>query len=120
MKSDGTFTGSKNRPPLMKPDGTHPTMKEMREEYGFKTTILWEDTYYFNAHRVEYALQHWLKEELDLQLGQHLHRVSGAGGFGLSQKWDLEFFGQRTIKVFATSSPMLPALLRTGELVINT
>ena len=119
MKSDGTFTGSKNRPPLVKRDGNHPTMKEMREEYGFETTILWEDTYYFNAHRVEYALQHWLKEELGLQLGQRLHRVSGAGGFGLSKKWDLEFFGQLTVNVFVTSSPKLPELLRTGELLIN-
>ena len=66
--------------------------------------ILWQNAYYFNAHRVEYALQHWLKEELGLELGQHLHR---------------EFFGQRNVKVFMTSSPQLPELLQKGQLKIN-
>ena len=118
MRSDGTFTGSRNVPSIQKRDGTIPTMTELRDVFGFVTTILWSDAYYLNAARVEYTLQHWLKEELHLPLGDRLHRVSGAGGFGLYRKWDADpsIFGKRTVKVFMVSSTKLPELLANGDL----
>ena len=119
MKSDGTFSGARNRPVLVWKDGTQIKMKEARDQLEFKTEIVFEDLMYYNAARVEASVQTYFKEEQNCELGQRLWRVSGAGGFGLYRKWDTgENYGTKVIKVFVVYSEKAKELIASGAVKV--
>jgi len=120
MKSDGTFSGAKNRPVLVWKDGRQITMKEGRDKLEFKTEIVFKDLMYYNAAQVEASLQRYFKEDQGLTLGQHLWRVSGAGGSGLYKKWDSnkEKYGKKVIKVFVVYSEKAKELIASGAVKV--
>ena len=120
MKSDGAFSGATNRPVLVWEGGRQITMKEARDTLEFKTEIVFHDLMYYNAARVEASLQRYFKEELGFTLGEHLWRVSGAGGSGLYQKWDSnkEKYGTKVIKVFVVYSEKAKELIASGAVKV--
>ena len=105
---------------IVKRDGSQITMKEAREWLGFEVIEVYRDWFYFNSARVEAELQRSFKEWGGMELGEHLWRVSGAGGFGLYKKWDADKtkFGTRVVKVFIAYCKNLPAMIASGEVQV--
>ena len=72
----GQDMGKKNRPVLVHPDGTNVTMKTAREEFGFRSFVVFKDLLHCNASRIEDKLQGLYQE---LPLGKRLWRCRGKG-----------------------------------------
>ena len=107
---DFIATGTRNRPTLLWPDGTHIKQSEAKTLLGFKFFEVYASTLQINARAVEAALQ---KLKQALPLGTRLWRCADMGG-----KYDKKIDGHLH-KVFFTVSPFIGDMVHTGEIIIN-
>ena len=107
---DFIATGTRNRPTLLWPDGTHIKQSEAKTLLGFKFFEVYASTLQINARAVEAALQ---KLKQALPLGTRLWRCPDMG-----PKYDKKVDGHLH-KVYITVSPFIGDMVHTGEIIIN-
>ena len=110
-------------PPLLKPNGDTIPASELRGAMGFKSFELAEFGLYFNACRVETAVQKAYKQDQKKAFGSKiLWTVSGAGGTTKYKEWDVKNAdaGQpRVVKLFVTYSVTALAKIARGAYIVN-
>jgi hypothetical protein len=91
MKAGEVYVGrktQKNRPSILKSDGETIKDKEAREEYGFKSFVVYESPIRTNVCSVEHALQKFL---------QHIFIDNGHDGLRLGRRfWRHVAMGDKT------------------------
>ena len=120
INHQGEFTGQRQNPvlrwgPNSTCEGKHITMAEARDYLGFKSEVIWKESLYFNACRIEAWLQKHFHS--DLNLGHRLWRVCGAGGTKFYL--DLDMKPGRVVKLFITWCDDLEPLLANGTLQLE-
>ena len=107
---EGKKNKARNRPVLVKADGSTIKMKEARNDYGFKSIIVYTDQMRYNVGRIEDAIQ---RRYDHLPLGKKLWR-SVAKGWPLKDE-HTKVSRKRLFNVFLAFSFNLDYVMKTQE-----
>ena len=107
------YKGKRNRPVIVKEGGRTIKMKEAREEYGFRSQVVFESAILLDASRVEDALQ---TKFHNLPLGyRRLWRRIAKG-----KNWSKDDVEEKEVyKVFVTFSMKVRGMIDAGKLIIQ-